>query len=92
MKFAQRLYWGEHAAERKAYILKNLKRKKFQLAAYLVVRAQSPALFELYPAYWLLTPGFDNGTLEIVGIGYGYRESLRLIQRMVQDMYEEGRL
>lgn len=92
MKFSKKMYWGPHAAKRKAYILENLRERKFQAAAYVVLPASGNNLLEIHPAAMLLTPGFDSDELEILGIGYGYSDVLECVRQMVDDMRKEGRV
>lgn len=90
MIFSKHMYWGEHAAAHKAYILNNLREKKFQAAAYVITPAKDGNLYEIYASAMLLTPGFDSSDMEIVGIGYGYQDTLRLVQRMVEELVAKG--
>lgn len=90
MIFSKHMYWGAHAAKRKAYILSNLRERKFQAAAYIITPARDENLFEIYHAAMLLTPGFDDAEVEIVGIGYGWQDTLRCVQRMVEDVLERN--
>ncbi len=87
MIFADNLYWSEHAAERRDYILANLREGRFQIAAHLITEAKAPNLYEIYSAASL--PDFPMGTdeLRVLGIGYGYRDTLRLLCHMIEERY-----
>lgn len=87
MIFSKAMYFGEHAAERKHYILENLRQGRVQFGAYVITEGKNSNLYEIHQASWLLNPKVDSSKLEILGIGYGYEDTLRLLQRMIEERF-----
>ena len=85
MRFAEELRFGAHAKKRRRYLLENIEKGRFQPGAFLIAEAEPPRLFEIYPSYWLLEPHFKERDLLILGIGYGRPDTLRLLQKMVEE-------
>lgn len=90
MVFSKNMYWGGHAAQRKAYILENLRNRTFQAAAYIITPARDENLFEIYHSAMLLTPGFDTDDVEIIGIGYGWHDTLMCVKQMTEDWLKQN--
>lgn len=57
------------------------------MGAYIVTPGENGNLYEIYPAAALLNPGLDTEALLVIGIGYGYRDTLLLIKRMVCERF-----
>ncbi|MDD6282932.1 MAG: hypothetical protein PUA70_05900 [Oribacterium sp.] len=90
MILADNLYWGKHASEHKAYILKNLKNRTLEPATYVITEAQAPNLYEIYNSTMLLNPYQDTSTMRVLGIGYGYRDTLECLKLMILDGIRRG--
>lgn len=83
MIFSKNLFWGKHAGERKKYILDNLRNRHFQPGAYIIVEAKAPNLYEIYNQAMFLNPKMDTENVEILGIGYGYKDAVECVTRML---------
>ena len=83
MIFSKNMFWGRHAAEHKKYILDNLKKRHFQPGAYVIVEAKSPNLYEIYNQAMFLNPKLDTENVEILGIGYGYKDAVDCVTKMI---------
>ena len=83
MIFSDNLFWGRHAGEHKKYILDNLKHKHFQPGTYIIIEAKKPNLYEIYNQAMFLNPKLDTEEVEILGIGYGYKDTLDCVTRMI---------
>lgn len=87
MIFSKHMYYGKHAAEHRAFLLENLRNGKFQPGAYVIVRAQEPNLYEIYQQGMFLNPRLNTEDVEILGIGYGYRDAIDCVTKMLQDQH-----
>lgn len=85
MIFSKNLFWGRHAGERKKYILDNLRNRHFQPGAYVIVAAKAPNLYEIYNQAMFLNPRLDTENVEILGIGYGYKDALECVKNMLME-------
>ncbi|SFG41923.1 hypothetical protein [Oribacterium sp. WCC10] len=83
MIFSKNLYWGRHAGKRKQYILENLRKRHFQPGAYVIIEAKSPNLYEIYNQAMFLNPRLDTDDVEVLGIGYGYKDAVECVTRMI---------
>lgn len=83
MIFSDNLFWGQHAKEHKKYILDNLKHRHFQPGTYVIIEAQKPNLYEIYNQAMFLNPKLDTENVEILGIGYGYKDTLDCVTKMI---------
>lgn len=83
MIFSRNMFWGRHAAEHKKYILENLQKRHFQPGAYVIVEAKSPNLYEIYNQAMFLNPKLDTENVEILGIGYGYKDAVDCVTKMI---------
>lgn len=82
------MYWGEHAEGRRHYILENLRERRLQIGAYVIIAGRNGNLYEIHPAASLCNPALDSSDWEILGIGYGYRDTLRLLKKMVEERFQ----
>lgn len=87
MIFSKHMYYGKHAAEHRAYILENLRKGHFQPGAYVIVRAPEPNLYEIYNQAMFLNPKLDTETVEVLGVGYGYRDAIDCVTQMLKDRH-----
>lgn len=87
MRFSEELRWGELAGKHKAYLMDNLENRRFQPGCYVLTKARYPNLYEIYNAAWFLSPFFDAERLLVVGIGYGYKDAVRLATRMLEERF-----
>lgn len=87
MIFSKHMYYGRHAAEQRPYILDNLRKGHFQPGAYVIVRAPEPNLYEIYNQAMFLNPKLDTETIEVLGIGYGYRDAIDCVTQMLKDRH-----
>ena len=83
MIFSKNMFWGRLAAEHKKYILENLQKRHFQPGAYVIVEAKSPNLYEIYNQAMFLNPKLDTENVEILGIGYGYKDAVDCVTKMI---------
>lgn len=83
MFFSKNLVWGRHASEHKKYILENLKHRHFQPGAYVIVAAKEPNLYEIYNQAVFLNPKLCTDEVEILGIGYGYKDAVDCVTKMI---------
>ena len=83
MILSKNMFWGRHAAEHKKYILENLQKRHFQPGAYVIVEAKSPNLYEIYNQAMFLNPKLDTENVEILGIGYGYKDAVDCVTKMI---------
>ena len=87
MIFSKHMYYGRHAAEHRSDILDNLRKGQFQPGAYVIVRAPEPNLYEIYNQAMFLNPKLDTETVEVLGIGYGYRDTIDCVTQMLKDRH-----
>ena len=83
MFFSKNLVFGRHAAEHKQYILENLRNRHFQPGAYVIVAAKHPNLYEIYNQAVFLNPRLCTDDVEILGIGYGYKDAVDCVTKML---------
>ena len=83
MFFSKNLVFGKHAAEHKKFIIENLKQRHFQPGAYVIVAAKSPNLYEIYNQAVFLNPRLCTDDVEILGIGYGYKDAVDCVTKML---------
>ncbi len=57
------------------------------LGTYLITGANAPNLYEIHHASVLLNPTLDTENLEILGIGFGYQDTVKLVQRMLEERF-----
>ena len=65
----------------------NLRKGQFQPGAYVIVRAPEPNLYEIYNQAMFLNPKLDTETVEVLGIGYGYRDTIDCVTQMLKDRH-----
>ena len=53
----------------------------------MIVRAPEPNLYEIYNQAMFLNPKFDTETVEVLGIGYGYRDAIDCVTQMLKDRH-----
>ena len=90
MKYYCHLYMDEKVAPRKQEIQKNIENDKWQLEKYLIVLTNHPQNhLEIFQSALLLQKAIEKETLFVVGIASGYEEALELVEKIVQEVYDE---
>ena len=51
------------------------------------MRAPEPNLYEIYNQAMFLNPKLDTETIEVLGIGYGYRDAIDCVTQMLKDRH-----
>lgn len=90
MKYYYALYMDEHVKENKEKIIKNMEKDKWQLEKYLVALTKNEANhLEIFNSVLLVQKAMLKDDLFIVGIASGYTESLELVEKITQEVYDE---
>lgn len=84
MRMTKQTVWGSRARLRRRYILRNLQEKQISADTYLIIAAREPNLFEIYRQSWFLNPALDTDDVEILGIGYGYPDTIRCLEKLLR--------
>lgn len=90
MIFSKSMHWGRHAAERKAFLLDQLRKRNPEPATYIIVAAREPNLFEIYNDLMFLNSKLNTDDTEILGIGYGYQDALECAKDMVLEVLHKS--
>lgn len=87
LEFREKLYLGESIDAKKVdKIKKKLRTKPFLSDVYLIVPAGNPKdQLDIFNARQLVQSHYADRTFYVLGIAADYRESLKLIEQMVQD-------
>lgn len=91
MKCYHALYFTRSLASRKEEILKKIKKRKWQFETYLIVLAKnSENHLEIFHSALLLQKLISDKELFLVGIADGYEEAVELVEKIVQEVYDEN--
>ena len=90
MKWYKNLYVGEAAFKDRRSIIRNIKKSKFQLVAYVLALPEaSDSVLDIYPAFVLLQPDFKERELSIVGIALDKDEAFKVMENIVMDCFKK---
>ena len=82
--YAPKLTFGPHAEEHKALIFENLHKQLPEPAVYVILEAAPPKLYEIYNQPQFLNPQLQLMDREIVGFGYGERDTEECVKLLVE--------
>ena len=89
MKYYYNLYLDDYVASNKNEIIEKLENNEWQLEVYLIVlSAHIDNQLEIYNSTLLLQKSFRKEELLIVGITKGYNESLEMVEKIMQEVYD----
>ncbi len=89
MKYYYNLYLDDYVASNKKEIIEKLENNEWQLEVYLIVlSAHIGNQLEIYNSTLLLQKSFRKEELLIVGITKGYNESLEVVEKIMQEVYD----
>ena len=89
MKYYYNLYLDDYVASNKKEIIEKLENNEWQLEVYLIVlSAHIDNQLEIYNSTLLLQKSFRKEELLIVGITKGYNESLEVVEKIMQEVYD----
>ncbi len=90
MKFYKNLYVTELVKDRKENIIQKLQNGEFPLACYLLVLLETgESQLEFYSTTLLHQKQLQDDSIFIVGLAAGYRDAIRLVQKVTQEVYEK---
>ena len=90
MKFIEKLYFGEKAADNRKSVLKDIRKGKFLPGVCIVTIASNPNnILDIIEVYTLLQPAIDTDDITVVGIAYGKEEAMELVRQIIDDAYCE---
>lgn len=89
MRYYCELYWSEELKDKKEKILAKLEANKLQLDKYLIVLTENPENhLEFFDSALLKQPIFQQRELFLVGIADGYSGALKLVEKIMQEVYD----
>lgn len=89
MKYYYNLYLDDYVASNKKEIIEKLENNEWQLEVYLIVLSTHIGnQLEIYNSSLLLQKSFRKEELLIVGITKGYNESLEVVEKIMQEVYD----
>ena len=89
MKYYYNLYLDDYVASNKNEIIEKLENNEWQLEVYLIVLSTHiDNQLEIYNSTLLLQKSFRKEELLIVGITKGYNESLEMVEKIMQEVYD----
>ena len=89
MKYYYNLYLDDYVARNKKEIIEKLENNEWQLEVYLIVLSTHIGnQLEIYNSTLLLQKSFRKEELLIVGITKGYNESLEVVEKIMQEVYD----
>lgn len=90
MKYYYALYMDEYVKENQEKIRRNIEKDKWQLEKYLIALTKNEANhLEIFNSVLLIQKAIPKEELFIVGIASGYAESLELVEKITQEVYDE---
>lgn len=90
MKWYKHLYIGETAKADRRVIIKNIKKNKFQLGAYVLTLPEGKdSIMDIYPAFVLLQPNLKTKDVHIIGIANGREEAFEVFEKIVMEIHEK---
>ena len=91
MKYYFNMYISEELVEKKAEILQKIENNQIQLNKYVIVLAKNEKNhLEFYDTALLRQDVFEKDSLFLVGIAEGYSGSLKLIEKITQEVLDES--
>lgn len=91
MKYYFNMYISEEVAGKKGEILQKIENNQVQLNKYVIVLAKNEKNhLEFYDAALLRQDIFDKDSLFLVGLAEGYSGSVKLIERITQEVLDES--
>ena len=91
MKYYFNMYVSEELNDKKGEILQKIENKQVQLNKYVIVLAQNEKNhLEFYDTALLRQDIFEKDSLFLVGIAEGYSGSLKLIEKITQEVLDES--
>lgn len=89
MKFYKNLYVTELVKDRKDKIISKLQNGEFPLVCYLLVLLENgDSQLEFYSTTLLHQKQLQEDNMFVVGLAAGYRDAVRLVQSITQEVYE----
>ncbi len=90
MYWCNKIYHGDRASENQKELLKKLKHKKWALGVYVITLPENDKnLLDIFETIQFGQPAYRKKKLTVVGVAVGRDEALALVQRIVQDVYEQ---
>ena len=91
MKYYFNMYISEEVAGKKGEILQKIENNQVQLNKYVIVLAKNEKNhLEFYDTALLRQDIFDKDSLFLVGLAEGYSGSVKLIERITQEVLDES--
>ena len=91
MKYYFNMYISEELKDKKGEILQKLEGNQIQLNKYVIVLSKNEKNhLEFFDAALLRQDIFEKDSLFLVGIGEGYSGSLKLIEKITQEVLNES--
>ena len=90
MRYYKHLYLTEGLEKKKEKIIRKLEGGKLQLSVHVITLAVSEQnQLEIYPVLQFKQSAFPKQDLFVVGITKGYEEAVELVEKIVQEVYEQ---
>ena len=90
MKYYYALYTDEHTKDKKEQIKQKIGKDKWQLEIYLITLTKNDKNhLEIFNSVLLIQKAMSKDNLFVVGIASGYTESLELVEKITQEVYDE---
>jgi len=92
MKYYHALYMSEELIQKKAEIIENIKKDKWQMQMYLIALPKNEKNhLEYFHSVLLLQKSISKDDLFVVGIANGELGAMELIEKITQEVYDETR-
>lgn len=90
MKYYYALYTDEHTKDKQEQIIKKIQKDKWQPEVYLISLTKNEKNhLEIFNSVLLIQKAMYKEELFVVGIASGYIESLELVEKITQEVYDE---
>lgn len=90
MKYYYALYTDKHTKDMLEQIKKKIEKNKWQFEIYLIALTKNDNNhLEIFNSVLLLQEAISKNELFLVGIASGYTESLELVEKITQEVYDE---
>ena len=90
MKYYYALYTDEHTKDKQEIIKKKIETDQWQLEVYLIALTKNDINhLEIFNSVLLIQKAMSKDDLFVVGIASGYTESLELVEKITQEVYDE---
>ena len=87
-KWYKDLYLGESLQASADKVVKHIKAGKFLPDVYVIAFASNPKnMLDIIPARELIQKSYPKDELRIIGLATGRKEAVRLVQRLVEEVY-----